>query len=300
MTDQTEQQHEPTTAALVPVAAAAGITRPAATLGQITSAFSEYQQVRNALLEPSDFQQIGSGQNAKSHPKKSAWRKLAVAFNVTCELVSRDYERDIDGQIIRAEIVVRAIAPGGRFMEGLGSCDLREKCCRASTCRNTKNWHTHCDQEAGHDPGVHFSHPQHDIPATAMTRATNRACSDLFGFGEVSAEEIQSAPDAPQWQLLDWPNDDALREWLDAFRTWARAQDRALGAAFDAWRNENEISHPPRYDQHETVDQWTYEHGRTDPNAPAWSEADERPFAGPGSSDDDDVADAEIVDGPTG
>ena len=36
------------------------------------------------------------------------------------------------------------------------------------------------------------AHPNHDIPATAMTRATNRAIADLIGAGEVTAEEIQA------------------------------------------------------------------------------------------------------------
>lgn len=276
-----------TTAAVVPVTASpAGITRPAAPLQQIVQAFTEYQQVRNQLLDPkADFQEIGR----RSHPKKSAWRKLAVAFNVTCELLAREYERDDAGQIIRAEIVVRAHAPGGRYMDGLGSCDLREKCCHSGRCRNTVRGHTHCDVDDSHDPAQHFSHPQHDIPATAMTRATNRACSDLFGFGEVSAEEIQDAASAPPWQLAGWPSETEFDVWLSDWRAWSRDQDKGLGVAFDQWRATNGIAWPPAYDDRDAVDAWSYDQGRPNPDAPAWSADDERPFT-------DDVTTAEVIE----
>ncbi|XP_065853634.1 uncharacterized protein [Euphorbia lathyris] len=46
---------------------------------------------------------------------------------------------------------------GGRFSDGWGSCERREK---------------------------RFQKPNHDIPSTAETRAKNRACQDLLGIGE--------------------------------------------------------------------------------------------------------------------
>lgn len=286
MTDETTPA-VPATTAQIAVQAAGGITRPAAPLSAITQAFHDYEQVRNQILDPrSDFQSIGR----RSHPKKSAWRKLAVAFNVTCELLSREYERDAEGQIIRAEVVVRATAPGGRFMDGLGSCDLREKCCDSRRCRNGARGHRHCDQVDGHDPVMHFSHPQHDIPATAMTRATNRACSDLFGFGEVSAEEIQDAPGAPEWQLGGWPSQAEYDAWLEDWRSWSSTQPRELGATFAAWREANGIAWPATYEQRGALEDWSYEQGRPRPDGPGWSKDDERPFSEP-------VADAEVVEG---
>lgn len=53
--------------------------------------------------------------------------------------------------------VQRAIMPDGRFSDGWGGCTPVEK---------------------------RFAKPNHDVPATAETRAKNRACSDLFGIGE--------------------------------------------------------------------------------------------------------------------
>ncbi|XP_017977376.1 PREDICTED: uncharacterized protein LOC18597770 isoform X2 [Theobroma cacao] len=46
---------------------------------------------------------------------------------------------------------------GGRFSDGWGSCERREK---------------------------RFLKPNHDIPSTAETRAKNKACQDLLGIGE--------------------------------------------------------------------------------------------------------------------
>lgn len=176
-----------TTAALVPLASSS-VVRPAAALADIREAFQDYQALCASLLVADDYQQIGD----KQFRKKSAWRKLAVAFNVSCEVVSRDYERNDAGRIVRAEVVVRALAPNGRYMEGLGACDIFERCC-STPCPKTR-WQKHKCCESDCNGSHHFSKPQHDIPATAMTRATNRACADLFGMGEVSAEEVMEPP----------------------------------------------------------------------------------------------------------
>lgn len=185
------EHHGVSHTAIVPVGrpntTSAGVVRPVSDLAAIEDAFTEYIRVCTRLLEPSDFQRIGD----RDFRKKSAWRKLAVAFGVSCKMIERVYERDQAGRIIRAEVVVLATAPNGRYMDGLGACDLREKCC-ADGCRRR---HQHCAPNC--TGAIHFSNPSHDLPATAATRATNRACADLFGMGEVSAEEIVTGADTP-------------------------------------------------------------------------------------------------------
>ena len=189
-----------TTATLVPVTATSTLVRPAAELGQIEAAFAEYGRVCDALLDPSDYQQIAD----KAFRKKSAWRKLAVAFGVSCEILNREYDRDDKNRIIRAEVVVRATAPNGRTMDGLGACDVFERCCSKPCSKSRWSNHTCCPTDC--DGANHFSHAQHDIPATAATRATNRACADLFGFGEVSAEEVVGEGEpAPRRQHAQTP-----------------------------------------------------------------------------------------------
>jgi hypothetical protein len=179
-------------------AEASALMRPVAPEADIVGAFHAYQNLREALLEPSDMQEAERG---KFFVKKSGWRKLAVAMGVSDEIVSRTYDRDDKGRIIRAEVVVRAIAPNGRYADGLGICDHRERCCPRAYGEGCTKSHRHCEDTC---TGVsHFSKSQHDIPSTAHTRAKNRAFGDLFGFGEVSAEEVTAGigetrvPDEP-------------------------------------------------------------------------------------------------------
>lgn len=241
----TEPEHRPSTAALVPQVVAGGhsLVRPIAGEHEIVEAFNEYQHLCSKLLVESDHQAIGG----KSFRKKSAWRKLAVAMGVSCEIVDRQYERE-NGRIIRAEVVVRATAPNGRSWDGLGACDLFEKCCVQPCSKARYDNHTCCPADCS--GARHFSNPQHDLPATAATRATNRACADLFGFGEVSAEEIIDRGDGnvgaqqPQpdlYESLGWRakrDHDAARDALVAV---LRALPEDSQRRFRAWREASEI-----------------------------------------------------------
>ena len=176
------------TGELVPVTG--GVLAPVASTHDLVASFRAYQDAVNQLLTEDDYQPIGG----KKFRKRSGWRKLATAMGVDLELRARDYERDDAGRITRAEVVARAKAPNGRYADGLGACDVFERCCT----RGCDKRHRHCPAASGTAcPGFsHFSKPQHDIPATAHTRSVNRACADLFGAGEVSAEEMEGVEEA--------------------------------------------------------------------------------------------------------
>jgi hypothetical protein len=176
------------TGELVPVTG--GVLAPVASTHDLVASFRAYQDAVNQLLTDDDYQPIGG----KKFRKRSGWRKLATAMGVDLELRARDYERDDAGRITRAEVVARAKAPNGRYADGLGACDVFERCCT----RGCDKRHRHCPAASGTAcPGFsHFSKPQHDIPATAHTRSVNRACADLFGAGEVSAEEMEGVEEA--------------------------------------------------------------------------------------------------------
>lgn len=199
------------TAAIAPMRGGAIVT-PAVTAAKALEAQQAYQELCAALLDSTDVMAIGK----KEFRKKSAWRKLAVAFNVSVKQLERSVDREGgDGRILRATVVCLATAPNGREVDGMGVCDIFEKCCpgaddNSAGCKNKSQWHTHCP--VGCDGRQHFSNPEHDLPATADTRAKNRACSDLFGMGEVSAEEVNQErqanyggtsyhdePPAPPW-----------------------------------------------------------------------------------------------------
>lgn len=129
----------------------------------INNAISEwraYQIVTKEILDDGDYQTI----KGKKFKKKSAWRKYARAFNITTEILDKEIVKNDKEMVKDATFIIRATLPTGRFADGWGNCSRSE---------GGKN------------------HPNHDIPATAMTRATNRAIADLIGAGEVTAEEIQ-------------------------------------------------------------------------------------------------------------
>lgn len=136
------------------------LVRPQGSPGDIVESMAEYQELCVKLLDDNDWQTI----QGKRFPKRSAWRKLAVAYGVSFEIKDRSLFWDDDGNLKSAEFIVRATAPNGRFADGWGACSVAER-------------------NAGRKAN-------HDIPATAETRAKNRAAADLFGMGEVSAEEV--------------------------------------------------------------------------------------------------------------
>ncbi|ESR42311.1 peptide transporter family protein [Citrus sinensis] len=117
------------------------------------SLFKEYQNAAMAILEKSDYTMI----SGSPFIKKSGWRKISFYFNVSYEIKDKSIEFDENRNVQRAEFVVRAYMQGGRFSDGWGSCERREK---------------------------RFLKPNHDIPSTAETRAKNKACQDLLGIGE--------------------------------------------------------------------------------------------------------------------
>jgi len=119
-----------------------------------------YQEITEKLLNEKDYQSIGK----TKFKKKSAWRKYMRAFRISTKVVEKEIIKDNTGRVIEASFLVRAWMPDGREVEGWGNCSKFER---------------------------GFTKPNHDIPATAMTRAINRAVSDLIGAGEVSAEEME-------------------------------------------------------------------------------------------------------------
>ncbi len=153
----------------------------------------QYQQLMAAILVPWDQRVFKDGKLVKDSDyqrfstkvadetgrqimvmvdrvKKSGFRKLAMAAKISTEVISHTRTDRTDGSFVyRYE--VKATTMTGRSMVGVGKADSR----------------------AMHTPG----REEHDTEATAQTRATNRAISDLIGFGQVSAEEMESEQPLP-------------------------------------------------------------------------------------------------------
>lgn len=146
-------------------------------------AFMEnYQELVERLLDESDYQQIGD----KKAKKKSAWRKLATAFNISDEVVNEEITRDETNQIVSAKYYVRAVLPNGRSATAVGSCSIYDKI----RYKRTGKYPADKETPSNFILRGRFSNAEHDVPSTAHTRAKSRAISDLIGAGEVSAEEM--------------------------------------------------------------------------------------------------------------
>lgn len=156
----------------------------------------QYQELTKQLLDASDYQSIGK----KKFKKKSAWRKYSRAFSLS-EVIPLDAQGrpDIDAVVqvvLRADdgypLVSRAFSTfedrGGRRGTGYHEVHVKEKCCPTPCPRSRWDEHKCCGKDC--DGRQHWSHPG-DLPATAHTRAQNRAISNLIGAGEVSAEEME-------------------------------------------------------------------------------------------------------------
>ncbi len=148
-------EHENTALALRPV-------RPVMSPQEAAEAWQLFEQLKARLLNNSDYQTI----QRKQWITKSGFRKIAVAFNLSDRIVREERTDRADGSFMW-RLVTEAIAPNGRTSTGVGICDSNER---------------------------KFAHEEHDVYATAHTRAKNRAISDLVAGGAVSAEEVSTPP----------------------------------------------------------------------------------------------------------
>lgn len=131
---------------------------------QLVESFQAYQSLLHQLLDDGDWQGTGKDRFAK----KSAWRKIATAFDLDVDIVTERVDYDEAGTPLRAKVKAVAVAPSGRRMEGDGTCTLSEFTGKRRS-----------------DPKL-----ESNMCGTATTRAKNRAISDLVGMGAVSAEEV--------------------------------------------------------------------------------------------------------------
>ena len=164
MNEKTELavQENPMEAPLVPVASAE----------DLVTAMRRFEDIKTKLLVPDRDTYTVEG---VERIRKSGWRKLALAFNISDEIVSEAEARDIaEPSYLCIHTRVKAWTRGGRTVEGVGTASTREKK-GAST--------------------------EHNLFALAHTRAKSRAIADMLGSSDLVAEELeepeQAAPKAP-------------------------------------------------------------------------------------------------------
>jgi hypothetical protein len=158
--------------ALVP-AADVGSPMPVFRGEQMAQALVAYKELQGALdrAMPDQLMEL----DGKPFRKKGYWRAVARAFNLSVELVEE--RRDVYGVLVDSDgvetqnyawiVTYRASTSSGTSAIGDGACAASEK-------------------QRGR-----MKASEHNVRSHAHTRAMNRAVSNLVGFGEVSAEEVE-------------------------------------------------------------------------------------------------------------
>lgn len=157
---------------------------------QTRAAMTIHQDQLREIVGATDWQEFRDRKtgDARRFLKRSGWRKIAFWYALDLEIVREQVDRDEHGQIIRAHVIARARHPNGRYADGDGGCSITER---------------------------GFSKPEHDIPAVATTRATNRAISNLVGAGDLSAEELDGGDPTAEPAELPWgPTTDKDKDLL--------------------------------------------------------------------------------------
>ena len=81
------------------------LVSPEGSLSDIVKNMDAYQGLCKALLDKNDWQEIAG----KKFPKRSAWRKLAVAYGVSFEIIDRTMHWNDDGGLKSAEFTTEQI-----------------------------------------------------------------------------------------------------------------------------------------------------------------------------------------------
>lgn len=141
------------------------VVKPVLSVDEALQAFRDYQALADKIGTTEDFQII----QGTKYKKKSFWRKIQRIFNVSLVILKEDCIRNEKG--FTYLFTVRATAPNGVICDGTGACSSTEK---------------------------GLPKTEHNARAIAETRAKNRAISDLCGFGEVSADELDGDDEQPK------------------------------------------------------------------------------------------------------
>lgn len=137
------------------------LVEPAAEIAELKKHWEKIQQLKKDILDKSDISNI----QGRTFVKRSGWRKMASAFAISDRILSKEREDLGNGDFLWRFEVEAYHSASGRSMTAVSVCSSKEK---------------------------KFAHVEHDVYATAHTRAVNRAISDLVGLGEVSAEEVEA------------------------------------------------------------------------------------------------------------
>jgi hypothetical protein len=135
---------------------------PVASTDKLVRAMRTFEDVKTKMLTEQDKYALD---DKSERIRKSGWRKLALAFGISDEVLHEERAvDDKDPAHVIVRFTVRAWARGGRSVVGVGSASSKERA---------------------------FAHLEHDLRALAHTRAKSRAIADLLGSSDQVADEFE-------------------------------------------------------------------------------------------------------------
>lgn len=136
------------------------VITPQLTPKQALDTFKKFEDIKNKLVNKETDVDIING---KPYYNKSFWMKMMVVFNLTKEIVDREFYTTENGVRV-VGFLVRVKAPNGRSTENYGVCTSSEKWAQGK--------------------------PMSAMVGMALTRVTNRCIADLIAPGTLPAEEM--------------------------------------------------------------------------------------------------------------
>jgi len=173
------------------------LVKPVDDIDEVVDIYEQFEMIKSKLLDKeADITKISSG---SYHINKSGWRKIATAFNLSVDTAEVISKRE-DG-VIKYVVKGRAVAPNGKSCTATGMCASNESNFMRKLINEDAKIESAKEQATNPDNVLlvdgyyrELKEPravnEHNIMATAETRARNRTISDLVGGGEVSAEEM--------------------------------------------------------------------------------------------------------------
>lgn len=140
---------------------------PVAKMNDLVQSMRIFERVKAEMLTANDLYSPKANEGPKI--RASGWRKLAMAFGISDEIMREERVLDpSDPTHIMYRFEVRTYTRGSRASVGVGSASSRER---------------------------KFQHEEHDLRALAHTRAKSRAIRDILGGSDSIAEEEDLTPE---------------------------------------------------------------------------------------------------------
>jgi len=143
-------------------------------IDELVGSIQQFEKFKQRALTPKDYMIMGDNQ----YIEKSGWTKLRLATNTSFQIVGdarKEIAHDSEGEYYVWIARGRVTAINGVFVEMDGACSSRDEF--FSMADGQRRPSSEIDEK--------------DIFATAETNCFNRCMSFLYGFGELSGEEMR-------------------------------------------------------------------------------------------------------------